>query len=534
MVTINNIQHESHLSTSVKQSIAYILLVPIIVSVIVIWFSNYRINDFRSSQIDIAESVVKPVSEEVSRLITENKRLLNIFVTNEQTNIRNLVLDPGNDKYKILVSQRIKNYFPAQFAFTVVNQSGEPIIDDFEGHIGEICLSDIKTFANTQTQNIQVHPNPYIYHIDSIANIGESIEDGFFFASFGTDMFSRLLSLSSPSNQSLMLINTQVPDLIEITEEGARIKLNRNNYALTDSEKSRILFSKPIAGASWKLVSFHDEQLFDDYNDEVFIIGFFIILLFLIGSILMAIMLWRAEQQKNILRQTKEEMFALFSHDLRSPLNSIYGTVQLLELDADAHGFDQTTQEMVSSAVNNAKHMISLINDLLDNQKLESGMMSYKFETIELNEFVQEIINLNLRFAAVHHIRLDFKPSDALYLNIDRQRMQQVITNLLSNAIKYSPTNGIVTVKISRDESNAMISVTDIGPGISDDIKDTIFDKFTQSKSSMTTRVGGTGLGLSIVKLIIEEHGGSIQFESEKGKGATFVLTIPLTDSRDA
>ena len=528
MITLPNKKKQQRLSASVKQSIIYLTLVPFIVIILIAWLSQQRINDFKRNQISIAESVVKSVAQETSLLIHENNRLLNIFVENEQENIQNLIANPDSDEYKDMIEEKMHEYFPEYFAFTVVDQFGDPIIDDFDGHIGEICLEDIKIFSNTSKQNIRVHPNPYIYHTDSIASMSGNKEDGLFFASFGTNLFSRLLKLSSPNNQNLMLLNTKIPDLMEITERGARIETKRNNYTLTDVEKERILFSADIKGTYWRVVSLHDEELFSNYNREIYIVGLIIIIIFVIGSALMAIALRHTEQQRMVLKEAKEDMFALFSHELRSPLNVIYGTVQLLELDADAHGFDEGTQEMISSSVENSKHMISLINDLLDVQKLEAGMMSFDFQNVEMNGFIEETINLNMRLAVIRYIKIDFKLGNSLQLNIDPQRFQQVLTNLLSNAIKYSPTNDVVTVSLTTTNTNAVITISDNGSGIDDDIKQNLFEKFTQSTSRATKQVGGTGLGLAIVKYIVDEHGGEVGFESEEGKGASFIVKIPL------
>ena len=523
----NNDITKQHFSASAKQSILYLSLLPVLVIALVVWFSQHRIDDFKNNQMDIASATVKLVSQETTRLIKENKRLLNIFVENERRNIQKLAADPSNDTYKELLKEKMNAYFPEHFTFTIVDKFGNPIIDDFDGYIGDFCLEDIKLFSRTGKQNTRIHPNPYVYHTDSIARINKK-EDGFFFASFKTNVFSRLLTLSSPINQNLMLVNTKIADLIEITEGGARINLDRNSYILTSTEKKRVLFSTLVAETNWRLVSIHDEELFSNYKQEVFIIGFFIVLIFIIASAIMAVGLWRTEQQRLVIKTAKEEMFALFSHELRSPLNSIYGTVQLLELDSSIHGFNEETHKMVSSAVENSKNMISLINDLLDVQKLESGMMSFDFKKTEINHFIQKIIDLNIRLAAMRNIKMDFTSTQKLYLNIDKQRFQQLLTNLLSNAIKYSPTNDVVTVSLYSDGVNGIITVADNGSGVSSDVKNTIFEKFTQSNSKTTKAVGGTGLGLALVKYIVDEHGGEVSFESKAGVGTCFIVKIPL------
>lgn len=525
MISINNKQH---LSRSTKHSIIYISIVPLAVFVLVVWVSFHRISDFRNNQINAATSVVNLVTQEITHLIEQRNRLLNIFVNNERSIIKKLARNPRNAKLAEIIGNRMSAYFPEYFTFTLVDKFGDVIIDDFDGYLGEICLLDIKRFSTTGMQSIRVHPNPYLYHTDSIAQVSNRMEDGYFFASFKTKIFSRLLELSSPIDQHLMLVNTKNTDLIEVTEQGSRIVLDREDYKLTKLEKQRILYSKPIAGTDWRLVSLHDEDVFDDYNYDIIVIGSIISFIFLIGSILMSIVLWRAQQQRNLLKKTREEMFSLFSHDLRSPLNSIYGTVQLLAMDLDEHNFDPDMKSLISSAVSNSKHMLSLINDLLDIQKLESGMMSFNFEEIELNSFIQHVIDLNMRTADMQNVGIKFIAKENFYLNIDSQRCQQVLTNLLSNAIKYSPENETVTVAFTSDKYNVAISVTDNGQGISDDIKDMVFDKFAQSTSRETQSVGGTGLGLTIVKYVVEAHGGEVSFKSEAEQGTEFIVTLPL------
>ena len=519
---------ESPLLASTKHSLIYLFLIPFVAAILVAWVSYHRINDFKNNQMMIATSVVNSVAQETVRMVAIQNKLLNIFVENERYYIKKYATEPDSEIFEKILTRKMKYYFPDYFTFTVVDQYGELIAEDYDGYIGEICLRDIKDFAKTGRQHVQIHPNPYIYHIDAMTRIDKKKQDGFFFASFGAKNFSRLLKLSSPSSQSLMLINTKNKDLIEVVEEGARIVLKRDDFRLTPQEQDRILFSAPVEGTHWRLVSLSNVNLFRNYNYSVLSIAVVVILIFVLSSIFMAVTLCRAEKSRIAAEKSKEEMFSLFSHELRSPLNSIYGTVQLLSFNADQHGFDEQTRTMISDAVTNSEHMILLINDLLDMQKLESGKMTFNFEPTELNAFIKESISLNARFADMHHIKMVFEERDEIYASIDKQRLTQVMTNLLSNAIKYSPDNETVNVALSVSGANAIITVSDHGPGISEDIQDRVFEKFVQSTSNLTRRVGGTGLGLSIVKSIVEEHGGFIGFSSEKGKGTVFTVKIPL------
>jgi len=525
----NLTNHSNHgLLTSVKQSIVYLIFIPIIVVILVALVSFQRINDFRNNEYNIAASAINSTAIEISRVITEKNKLLDIFVKNEKDYIQRLALDPENTHLKKIIETKMLYYFRDYFTFTIADQSGKLIIDDYDGYIGEICLQDIKQYSKTGDRTIQVHPNPYVYHIDVISNIGETAKEGYFFASFDTEKLSRLLKLSSPNSHNLMLLNTKTPGLIEITEGGSRLTLNRNDYRLTDEERQRIIFSKPVPGSSWELVSFHDEDLFYNYNLDVITIGIIIVVAFMIATYMMALTLWRSEKQRIALEASKEEMFSFFTHDLRSPLTSIYGTVQLLYLYSDSHGFDKQTKKLVAGAVDNSEHMLSLINDLLDVQKLESGMMSFNLKTTELNALIADAINLNMRLADMQFIKIVFEETDDLYARIDKRRFQQVLTNLLSNAIKYSPQHATVTVSLTSNDEQAFISVADNGPGISPDVRDSVFEKFTQSQSRSNNKLVGTGLGLSIVKYIVEQHNGHVRFRSEIGRGTEFIIEISL------
>jgi len=519
------------LLASIKHSLIYLILIPFVSMILVAWASYHRIIDFKNNQTAIASSIVNSTAQEITRVITEQKKLLNIFVDNERYYIKKLVQNPNNEVFEEIINRKIKYYFPNHFTFTVVDADGNLITEDYDGYIGEVCIRDIISYAKTGKQRIQVHPNPFVYHTDAIIKIDRNKDDGYFFASFATDNFSRILALSSPNDQSLMLVNTQAPELIEIVEEGARIVLNRDSYSLSNTEKQRILFSTPVVGSNWRLISLHDEDLFSNYAQGIIIIAIIIISLFVLSSLLMVITLCRSEKQRIESEEAKEYMFSLFSHELRSPLTSIYGTVQLLKFNAQLHGFDDGTTAMISDAVQNSEHMIMLINDLLDMQKLESGKMSFDFERYELNAFIVDVIGLNKRLSEMHHVEINFNSVAPITADIDRQRFTQVITNLLSNAIKYSPKNERIFVSLSSSESEATISIKDSGPGISEDVKENLFEKFVQSTSNLTQKVGGTGLGLSIVKSIVEEHGGEITVVSATGQGAEFIVKIPLNHS---
>lgn len=514
------------LLTSIRWSIAYIVVIPVVVSAIIIWILYQRVSDFEKAQLDIAKSTTVIVSKEVGKLIKNKRRLVNIFTINEHELIERLARFPDDDSLKEELSQKLIEYFPNYFAFTLADHKGNPIIDDFDGYIGEVCLRDIKRVANGQRQHIQIHPNPYVYHIDIMTQWGNDEKGGIFFVSFNTAFLGELLHLSSPYRHELMLINTEIQNLIEVTEKGARINLKRDDFRLTREEQARALYSITIAKTNWKLTDFHEPNLFSDYENEIIVFSAIIIILFIIGSIIMTLSLLRVEKKRLAAEQVKEEMFSLFNHDLRSPLNGIYATLQLFATDS-IYNDREYCKKLASAAFNNAEIMLGFVNDILDIQKMELGGMEFDFKETELISLVKDTIDNNTQYGKMHGVSFELvKPESEIYIKADKRRLQQALTNLLSNAIKYSPENGVVTISITAKEEYTRISVADHGPGIPEEFQPLVFSKFAQSKSELTKSIGGTGLGLTIVKYIIESHKGQVHFETEEGVGTTFHIDL--------
>lgn len=516
----------TRLLASIRWSIAYIVVIPVVISAIIIWISYQRISDFEKAQYNIAESTVVLASKEVSELIKNQQRLVGIFTRNEHELIDMLAQSPNDDSLKQQLSQKLLEYFPNHFTFTLADHEGIPILDDFEGYIGERCLRDIKRVASGQEQNIHIHPNPYVYHIDIMTRWGSSQKGGIFFVSFRTDFLGKFLSVSSPHRHELMLVNTEIQDLIEITEKGARISLKRDDFRLTEKEQVRMLYSAPVAKTNWKLTDFREPNLFSDYRNEIITFSAMIIIIFLIGSLIMTVALLRVEKRRLAAEKIKEEMFSLFNHDLRSPLNGIYATMQLFTQDA-IYNDHEGCKKLAGAGFNNAEIMLGLVNDILDVQKMESGGMEFEFEQTELVSLVKKTIDINTQYGEMHKVSFELVNYDSeVYIKADKKRLQQALTNLISNAIKYSPENETVTILVATKGEYTRISVSDKGPGIPKEFQPLVFGKFSQSKSELTRSIGGTGLGLTIVKYIVDSHGGYVHFETEAGKGTIFHIDL--------
>jgi PAS domain S-box-containing protein len=228
------------------------------------------------------------------------------------------------------------------------------------------------------------------------------------------------------------------------------------------------------------------------------------------------------------IEQMKNEFISVVSHELRTPLTSIRGSLGLIAGGATGALPDKTKQ-MIDLAVRSTDRLVRLINDILDIEKIESGKMKFQVKPLDLVQVVEQAIEstraygerLGIAFA------LESKAAGAR-VSGDVDRLIQVLANLLSNAAKFSPAQGVVTVSVTRTGGQRVrVSVSDLGPGIPEEFQGRIFQKFSQADSSDTRGRGGTGLGLNISKAIVEKHGGTIAFITQKGVGTTFYFELP-------
>lgn len=233
------------------------------------------------------------------------------------------------------------------------------------------------------------------------------------------------------------------------------------------------------------------------------------------------------------LENMKSIFVANVSHELRTPLVAVEKSVSMI-LSKAAGQISGTQEELLSIAERNLKRLSRLINDLLDMSKIEAGKLELKYEPYSAGDIINECINSLTTWAETKRISMVKKvEQDLPKVNIDPGRIIQVLTNLIGNAIKFTPDNGTITVEASLRKEKACleISIADTGIGIDKESISKVFDKFYQIGERTPTDIGGTGIGLSIAKEIVEMHDGKIWAESEKGRGAKFVFTLPLKKS---
>lgn len=228
------------------------------------------------------------------------------------------------------------------------------------------------------------------------------------------------------------------------------------------------------------------------------------------------------------LSHLKSGFVSSVSHELRTPLTSIMGSLGILKAGvADIQSTE--FQTMINIAYSNADRLLLLISDILDVEKIESGKMELNFTKTNINDLINTCITQNAGLAEKYQVKFKFIPDTSLPLvNIDKDRIFQVINNLLSNAAKFEPNDGTIEVSSTKDGDFLRVSVTDHGAGIPVDFQDKIFQTFTQADVSNTKNIPGTGLGLSISKKLIEHHHGEINFTTKSNSGTCFYFTLPI------
>lgn len=223
----------------------------------------------------------------------------------------------------------------------------------------------------------------------------------------------------------------------------------------------------------------------------------------------------------------KNEFVSTVSHELRTPLTSISGALGIVT-NGLVGELPEQASKMIKIAHNNSLRLIALVNDLLDMEKLLAGKIQFQMHYCSTLDLIRRSVESNAAYATQYGVtyQINEKAVDERVL-VDAQRIQQVMANLLSNAAKFSPPGESIDIKCEAKFGRLRISVNDKGPGVNEEFRNRIFQKFSQADSSDTRQKGGTGLGLAICKEMIEQMGGKIGFDSVVGQGASFYFEFP-------
>jgi signal transduction histidine kinase len=225
----------------------------------------------------------------------------------------------------------------------------------------------------------------------------------------------------------------------------------------------------------------------------------------------------------------KSQFLASMSHELRTPLTAILGYAGLLlrgvpgELNEKQHRF-------VAHMENGAKHLLALINDILDLSKIEAGELELRTEDFFVADVASEVLSMIAPHARSKGITLESHIAEGVAVHADALRFKQILSNLLSNAVKFTPERGSVCLDSRRHEEFVLTSVTDTGTGVSAEEQGRLFREFFRAANARDGAVDGTGLGLAITRRLVEQHGGTINVKSELGKGSCFSFSLPAAE----
>ena len=240
----------------------------------------------------------------------------------------------------------------------------------------------------------------------------------------------------------------------------------------------------------------------------------------------------RAKKEAETANERKSQFLANISHELRSPLNAVIGYTEMT-LMGHAGELNERQKQYLERATTSARHLLAVVDDLLDIAKIESGQLTIFPEGIELEHFIQEIkqtiemVENKKRVSVLYEVSPELK-----VITADRKRLKQIFLNLISNAIKYNKPDGSVTVKLSQSYEHPMlmkVEVIDTGIGIPEDKLGELGQPFYQVNASLSRTEEGNGLGLNITKNLIKMHGGTMDIKSKVNMGTTVCLTLPLT-----
>jgi signal transduction histidine kinase len=226
------------------------------------------------------------------------------------------------------------------------------------------------------------------------------------------------------------------------------------------------------------------------------------------------------------LERMKDEFVLTASHELRSPRTSVQGFAELLMLERDQ--LSDKHAETVEIILDNTRHLVRLLNDLLDLARSDAGRLTIKPAPTGVAPLVEDAVRtMRSQTEAARQALYSEIEQGLPEVNVDRDRIRQVLVNLLTNAHEYSPEGATIEVTAVQHNAAIEIAVSDDGPGMAEDQLEHIFERFTRGDAGLTQHVGGTGLGLAISKSLVELHGGTIGADSAPGHGSTFRILLP-------
>jgi len=234
----------------------------------------------------------------------------------------------------------------------------------------------------------------------------------------------------------------------------------------------------------------------------------------------------RLYEELETVSRHKSEFLANMSHELRTPLNAIIGFSELLQLQPYGE-LNERQLGYVDDVLDAGRHLLSLINDILDLSKVEAGKMELDISDVSLRDALESGLTMHAERAARAGVAITLELAEDITVQADERKLRQVVFNLLSNAVKFTPAGGHVDVSAHEADGVVPVAVTDTGPGIAPEDETLIFDEFQQARGG-SNGADGTGLGLPLARRFIELHGGRLWVETARGSGSSFRFTLPI------
>lgn len=522
-----------------KNYVVFVGLMILLVASMLSWITSARLEAFHQYHLDIGHESISGVNKQVAHYVNEKQRMVKLFAEEHIDRIRALASDPNNDALKEDLGILLTRYFPDRFAFSIADNSGEPLFEDFDGLVSELCLSDVKEFSKDRhVYHPYIHPNTEGYHFDIMVRYDEGSEkEGIFFVSFLADVLGNIINSIQSPNHQIMLILPQRDNLIEVIAEGARNHWARDDYRLSEGELMRISMRHDVPGTRWQVIEFHNSELHENYRNKLILESIGIFLIFIFIAVQLVIRLRKEERQREYVQEQKKVLMGVVSHEFRSPASVVTCALDLIA-DSGVGKANSDVKKYIDLASSSAERLLLLVDDFLDIQKIESRSLEFNKQKSRLRSVVADAVEQNKLYGKQFSVHYELKKplaNDDVFC--DENRIGQVLTNFLSNAAKYGGENDTIEVAVKRVGKRLRVSVRDHGPGIPKDFQSRVFEAFAMAhapKKELTNdqKVKSSGLGLSIAKAIIEHHGGSIGFDTktdpQSATGTTFWFELPV------
>ena len=288
-------------SLSIRKTVdVYAIIILIGLAVFLFWLGAERSRDFRNENQRAADKATQIAAREIEYIIENKQRVVKLFSEDHRDLIFALSHQPDEPIPHTDLNDQIHRHIPDFFASNIMTTSGEIVVGDFDGHVGELCVIDMKKFISSGRQVVRIHPNIDTYHYDVLTRFTNGKDDRVFFVSFNPRELTQLLNSVQPLSHELIIINKDVQDLIEVTTSGSRdVMTDRDDFRFTADERSRVMSSSKVEGTMWHVVDLHEPGLLKQYRNYIFKEYLIVYLVFGFVAFYMRSVLVRADYRRH-------------------------------------------------------------------------------------------------------------------------------------------------------------------------------------------------------------------------------------------